>query len=80
MEELRSLADLTQSAPALSAGHPFLDVVADVNDLYWTSTGDQNDPTSALSVRFINGGFALNTKSFAQHVWCTRGGQRQQVP
>lgn len=79
IEELRSLADVTQSGPALSAGHPFSNVVSDVNDFYWTATGDQNDPTAALSVRFIDGGVALNTKAFPQHVWCTRGGQGPDV-
>jgi hypothetical protein len=78
IEELRSLADLTQNAPALAAGHPFQNVFADINDFYWTSTRDSGDATLAFSMRFFNGGVVLNTKASSQRVWCTRGGQGQE--
>jgi len=78
IEELRSLADPTQGAPALTAGHPFLNVASAIGDFYWTSTRDANDASLANSVGFFNGALALNAKSSSQRVWCVRGGQGQE--
>lgn len=74
VEELRSLADLTQSAPALGSGHPFLNVASEIGDFYWTSTRVTSDATLAYSVAFVDGTLTLNAKPSLQGVWCTRGG------
>jgi hypothetical protein len=78
IEELRSLADPTQNAPALAAGHPFLNVASAIGDFYWTSTRDVDDASLAYSVGFFNGALALNAKISDQRVWCVRGGQGQE--
>src|SRR5215813_9960366 len=49
-EELSTLLDPTQSAPALPAGHPFQGIGA--TDSFWTATTWENDPSQAYPVSF----------------------------
>lgn len=78
IEELRSLADPTQSAPALAAGHPFLNVESAIPDVYWTSTRNSGDASLGYAVGFFNGALALFAVNSNQRVWCVRGGQGQE--
>ena len=74
VQELASLADLTQSNPALPAGSPFRYVLS---DYYWTATLEgHNDSTAAWLVYFGNGGVTYGNKEYPGHKgWCVRGGQ-----
>lgn len=78
IEELRSLADPTQNAPALAAGHPFVNVESTIPDFYWTSTRDLTDAALVYAVGFFNGALALFATNSNQRVWCVRGGQGQE--
>jgi hypothetical protein len=51
--ELESLVDVSQSAPALSTGHPFVNV--NVATAYWSSTTYTALPANAMSIRFGDG-------------------------
>jgi hypothetical protein len=71
--ELESLIDVSQSSPAVSAGHPFANVAA----TYWSSTTYRGDPTEAWVIRFtdsryINDG-VNNVKAGSLHaLWAVK--------
>jgi hypothetical protein len=71
IQELTSLADPTQSNPALPSGHPFSNVQSAG---YWPATTAAVDPTLAWVVEFYNGNVFKFYKSFSLFVWCVRGG------
>lgn len=70
--ELESLIDISQSNPALSAGHPFLHV----GNTYWSSTTYRGDTNSAWLIRFSDGRYindsSTNAKNSAQGLWAVR--------
>jgi hypothetical protein len=83
IEELMSLADPSQTNPALPAGHPFRGIVfGGVGSNYWTSATDELDPTFAYGVNFTAAGAsAVGPKNAADFfVWCVRGGSGAQTP
>ena len=45
------------------------------SNIYWSSTTNANDTSSAWSVWFIYGGAGLGDKAIAEYVWPVRGGQ-----
>jgi hypothetical protein len=71
VEELASLIDMTQSNPALPAGHPFQGVQSDD---YWTATSEEGAPERAYIVGLNNGFMALTDKTAVVNFWCVRGG------
>ena len=56
IQELASLTDLTQTSPALPAGHPFQGI--GVNDIFWSATTFGSDPTKAWTWGFARNGVA----------------------
>lgn len=73
-DELISVLDTSQSAPALPDGHPFImSVDFQVHDpSYWTSTDYEGDNKSAWIIA-INSGKAMDSnKLFDIHVWPVR--------
>ena len=78
LNELESLVDVSNSHPALSAGHPFLNVSPAI---YWSSTsyfGGQGGSPLAWAIRFSDGRFindgSSNAKNFAYNqVWAVKG-------
>lgn len=81
--ELESLVDVSQSAPALAVGHPFSRV--NLTTAYWTSTTYMAGSSNAMALRFsdgrwINGvdandGAFNNLKAGSQNaVWAVRTG------
>jgi hypothetical protein len=78
--ELESLVDVSQSRPALSIGHPFVNVAAS----YWTSTTYYGDVTNAWVIRFTDGRYlndlSSNGKASSTHAtWAVRTGDRGAV-
>jgi len=72
IEELASLADTTQSNPALPSGHPFVNVPS---DYYWSSTEYAGSPGTAWFMYMSNGNVSASAKSDSYFVWPVRGGQ-----
>ncbi|MCB0155913.1 MAG: DUF1566 domain-containing protein, partial [Anaerolineae bacterium] len=73
LNELHSLIDLSQSAPAMPAGHSFIDVQTGV---YWSSTtSTPNRRNIAWNVYLYTGGVYDGYKTFTNYVWPVRGGQ-----
>jgi len=73
IEQLRTIADSSQSSPALPSGHPFVNVQS--SD-YWSSTTLAGTSTVARNVTFSTGEAVTGTKiSEYFHAWCVRGGQ-----
>jgi hypothetical protein len=73
IEELSSLIDSSQEAPALPEGHPFTDVqVGGVK--YWTQTTHSDGVTDAWYVAFELGTPNVQVKTGFGSVWCVRGG------
>jgi hypothetical protein len=79
-EELASLLDPTQTTPALPAGHPFLNVAAGNDDLFWTDS--RFVPAFTFVVCFSNACKNLGVQSVFPFPnselmlrWCVRGGQ-----
>lgn len=70
--ELLSLMDLSQSAPALTSGHPFVGVVSFT---FWTSTTYAGDSTEAWQVDLETGGSSPYGKAYGKLSWPVRGGQ-----
>jgi hypothetical protein len=72
-EQLASLVDTSNAAPALPTGHPFLNVQS---AFYWSATTLANAPTSAWFVLFDDGVVgAINKGTSIPRTWCVRGGQ-----
>ncbi len=85
VHELTSLIDTTVATPGLTLppGHPFLLIQSAV---YWSATGDADDPTVVIPVdawfvdfsnRFVS--VQLKTLSVGNHAWCVRGGMNAAV-
>ena len=72
VNELHSLIDLSQSNPALPAGHPFTGVQS-VN--YWSSSTVAPDTAYAWSVSLGSGYVTTSFKTNSIRVWPVRGGQ-----
>ena len=70
--ELHSLIDLSQSNPALPAGHPFTGVQSNI---YWTSTTVDYQPAGAVVVVMSSGALVGGVKAGSSYVWPVRGGQ-----
>jgi hypothetical protein len=72
--ELLSLADYSESEPALSAGHPFAGV--QVATPYWSSSTSLPTLSTAWSV-YMNFGYSSynGAKSNSYYVWPVRNGQ-----
>jgi len=71
IEELASLVDPDELAPALPAGHPFLGVL---DGLYWSATNFSGNPFFARVVNFELGGTSSWSKVDTAWVRCVRGG------
>jgi hypothetical protein len=79
--ELQSLTDTSVSNPALTVGHPFLNV--DLDRYYWSSTTTSDNPGSVWGLNFAMGrvgrvdrctsGGCGEPKS-PPVAWCVRGG------
>lgn len=76
VEELMSLADPSESVPALPDGHPFLDIHAGAttDEYYWSSTTSHGFSTLAVSVGFRARSVSHESKTDSRHIWCVRGG------
>ena len=72
VEELLSLVDVTQSAPALPVGHPFNNVGTYG---YWTATTVVNASSQAWVVNIGSGNLDTDNKQVEMFVWSVRGGQ-----
>lgn len=68
--ELESLIDLGEHSPALSTGHPFIDV----RDHYWSSTTSRYDTGYAWALYLQDGILGVGHKPLAEfHLWPVRG-------
>jgi hypothetical protein len=76
IKELLSLADLSQSSPALAPGHPFVNVpTGESNENYWSSSSPSGFPTNAFTLWISFGGTGTPDKDAVSHyVWAVRGG------
>lgn len=76
INELKSLADLSRTSPALTPGHPFTNVLDQVTNQnrYWSSTTMASLPASALDVDMKSGVTGSTAKSGTLPVWPVRGG------
>ncbi len=72
VEELSSLADPSQSNPALPSGHPFVNVQT---YHYWSSTTYESRKDYAWYMNMDSGHVRYNPKSYNYHVWPVRGGK-----
>ena len=73
--EFKSLADSSNSSPALPTSHPFNDIQSATDTFYWTATSDANEgSTSAWALRFEGGEALLLGKGSVLFVWCARSG------
>jgi hypothetical protein len=76
IDELLSLIDRSQTAPALPSGTPFVDAQADAQaSNYWSSTSSSSNTDSAWFVFFADGYSDFNPKATASYVWPVRGGR-----
>ncbi|MGC4098329.1 MAG: DUF1566 domain-containing protein [Nitrospira sp.] len=73
VEEFRSVMNPTRNNPALSLGHPFLNL--DLTTPYWTVTRSHDISTFAFAVELVAGSPLINDKGVLYRVWCVRGGQ-----
>lgn len=72
IDELLSLIDRSQTAPALPSGTSFVDAQA---SNYWSSTSSSSNTDSAWFVFFADGYSDFNPKATASYVWPVRGGR-----
>ena len=70
IEELASLIDTTQQHPSLPSGHPF----TNVQTIYWSSTTNVYNTSTAWYVNFYSGNMDKFGKDYSNYVWCVRGG------
>jgi hypothetical protein len=70
-KELQSLIDRSQSAPPLTAGHPFTAVQTTE---YWSSSTYNADTTLAWNVLMTIGSVETAVKTNTYRVWAVRGG------
>ncbi|PYM31659.1 MAG: hypothetical protein DME15_16950 [Candidatus Rokuibacteriota bacterium] len=76
IQELASLVDgdpANISAPKLPPGHPFMGVQPAT--FYWSATSNAADAGSAWGLGFLHGEVFDVAKTYADLVWCVRGGQ-----
>jgi hypothetical protein len=71
LNELRSLVDISRSAPALPYAHPFLGVQ---NAAYWSSSSYEGDHTQAWYLELNAGGASVTPKTGAQYLVPVRAG------
>ncbi len=69
--ELKSHILYSQSAPAITPGHPFMDLV---NGNYWTSTTHAGSLSQATVVSTSDGSIGYSAKTSPNNVWLVRGG------
>jgi uncharacterized protein DUF1566 len=81
LEELINLKDYSNLGGPdntnLPLGHPFLNVLSDNTQFYWSSTTVANDPNSAYGVSMsfnINTPFTFSKSDTNKGIWCVRGG------
>ena len=91
LNELESLVDISNSSPALPAGHPFSNVS---NGIYWTSTGYTGSASGGLGAwkasqawairlgdgRYINDGVSNLEATSSNAVWAVKGGALAAAP
>jgi len=70
VEELASLIDPLEQAPALSPGHPFTNVLS---DHYWSSSTTRITSEWAWRMHFNLGNPSSDDKTDSCHAWCVRG-------
>ena len=70
--ELESLVDLSRSSPAIPAGHPFSNVLA---DFYLSSSTNAGSTTYAWGVGMSYGNVNSGNKGDSFYVWPVRAGQ-----
>jgi uncharacterized protein DUF1566 len=82
VEELASLTDTTLTAPALPAGHPFLNVhFTTDDDLYWTNTSYLSGTVfvacfgTTCRASEVQRTVFVVPNTFSLLRWCVRGGQ-----
>ncbi len=73
VKQLASLLDYSEQAPAIPAGHPFLEVQG--VDFYWTSTTAVSDTTQAWTISLEHGLILENFKIASRSVWPVRAEQ-----
>ena len=73
LEELASLVDTTQEAPALPSGHPFVNVLS--SQWYWSGTTSESSIGEAWAMYMGNGQVDTVDKRDSHFVWPVRGGQ-----
>jgi hypothetical protein len=78
LQELGTLADKSQSFPALPAGHPFQGILGGGpgGTNFWSTTTLVSDPGFAIAVDFRFGGVSAASKTnanVASRSWCVRG-------
>lgn len=73
VHELNSLIDPTLGppGPALSVGHPFLNVQTNI---YWSATTVAGFPDVAWWINTFVGEVFAEHKAFRHYAWCVRGG------
>ena len=72
INELESLVDLSQTGPALPAGHPFVNAQS---NYYWSSSTYAYDTSRAWDVIMVNSDVNVNFKTNSNYVWPVRSGQ-----
>jgi hypothetical protein len=73
LKELHSLIDFGEFDPALTSGHPFLNIYSD--SYWWSNTIPAGAPSYAWQVYLHSGNVANNLKAdFSYYVWPVRGG------
>ncbi|HYB99178.1 MAG TPA: DUF1566 domain-containing protein [Candidatus Limnocylindrales bacterium] len=77
VEELTSLVDPTQTAPALPPGHPFASV--SISNDYWTANEEELDTSMAVTVSFNVFGVDSASKTSSRPFVCVRGGRGSTV-
>ena len=73
IQELSSLIDTTQANPALSLGHPFINI--STSQLYWSANADTFGAGGPWSVGFNGNGQVTSGGGGNPLVWCVRGAQ-----
>jgi hypothetical protein len=74
-DELQSLMDVSQSAPPLTPGHPFINLDTTNGVGYWTATDVAGNTGAAYAIGFFGEGqFLIPSKGSAtMYHWCVRG-------
>ncbi len=70
VDELKTLIDVSQHDPALTAGHPFSNIKSEI---YWTATPHPTDDMVAWQISFFSGEPVTDQKSGTRRLWCLLG-------